>query len=342
MTKTIKVSSDGTNYFTLPGNTGEFTDDLGELDDTIFGQDFKSGQPNLINWNVSANALYKGFAGYGVTIKKQNVSTVMTGEATSLVTTRVYQITNAAKRVLDRAGTFVVKDGVTDVTAQVLNIDYLFGRVIFKSTYTVVGAITIDGKYFTTTSLAKYRGFTLAMTQDPIDETDIPTAQGNSGHMVFNYGLKSVTLDVNGVYAVTNGYRASLLSREELIIEIDPVGSGKAVARGYFKPLSRNQSGNVGALEEESASFTLSVPTTANLLAPFRWEFASATDIPVAVQKCLEAYLNETILYVDYSHNSVVGFRGETVVADVSLTGGLEAMNEFSLNLQGKGAITTY
>lgn len=342
MTKSIRVSSDASTYYTLPGNNGEITDDLGELDDTIFGQDYKSGQPNLIGWSINANALYKGFAGYNVTLKKQNVSTTMTGEATTLAGTKTYQINNASKRIWDRTAAFTVLDGVTDVTAQVLFIDFLFGRVIFKASYTIVGAITVTGKYFTTATLAKYRGFTLTMTQDPIDITDIPTAQGNSGHMSYAYGLKTVSLDVNGVYAVANGYRASLVAREELIIEIDPVGSGKAIARGYFKPLGRSQSGNIGELEEESASFVLSVPTTALLLTPFRWEFASVPDISIAVQKCIEAYLNETDLTAEYTDNGSTGHRGTVIVADISLAGGLESMNEFSVNLQGKGSLTAY
>lgn len=344
MVKAIKISDDGgTNYYTLPGNNGEFVDDLGELDDTVFGQEYKSGQPNLIGWSVNANAFYKGFAGYNADLKKKNTSTSMTGEAMSQTTGQEYQIDTTTKRIWDRTATFTVYDGATDVTDEVLTYNYLFGKVTFKSTYTVVGAITIDGKYYTTTTLAKYRSFTLAMTQDPIDDTDIPAAQANSGHRTFEYGLRTVGLTLNGVYAVANGYRTSLVNREELIIEIDPVGSGKSVARGFFKPLSRSQSGNVGDLEEESANFTLSVPFSAVLDVPFSWEFASSGgDISTAVQKAIEAFLNSTVLKVDYSDNGTTGHRGDCIVADISLTGGLDAMNEFAVNLQGTGSVTAY
>jgi hypothetical protein len=343
MVKAIKISDDnGTNYYTLPGNTGEFVDDLGELDDTIFGQNFKSGQPNLIGWSVSANAFYRGFAGYVAEIKKQNTSTAMTGEAMTLVSGKTYRINAATKRIWDRTVAFTFYDGVTDVTDEVASIDFLFGKVTFKSTYTVVGSVTVDGSYWTTTSLARYRSFTLGMTQESIDETDIPSAQGNNGHMIFSYGLKTISLDLSGVYQVSNGYRASLVARDELIIEIDPGGNDNAVARGYFRPLTRSQSGNVGDLEEENASFTLTVPQTALLATPFSWEFSSSPDLSTAVQKLLEAYLGEETLKVDYSDNGSTGHRGDVIVADMSLSGGIEAMNEFSVTLQGTGAVTAY
>lgn len=343
MVKTIKISDDGgSNYYTLPGNSGEFVDDLGELDDTIFGQSFKSGQPNMIGWSVNANAFYKGFAGYVVQIKKQDTSTAMTGEAMSLVTGKTYQIDATTKRIWDRTATFVVYDNGVDQTDEVLSIDFLFGKVTFKAAYTVTGPVTVDGSYWTTQTLAKYRSFTLGMTEEPIDNTDIPTAQANSGHMTFEYGLKSVSLDLSGVYAVANGYRASLVAREELIIELDPGGNDNSVARGYFRPLTRSQSGNIGELEEENSSFTLSVPTTALLARPFGWEFATPGDLSTAVQKCIEAYLDETVLKVDYSDNGTTGHRGDCLVADISLTGGLEAMNEFTVTLQGTGAVTAY
>lgn len=339
--KVIKVSDDdGSNYYTLPGNEGEFQDEVGVLDDTIFGQNFKSGQSNLINWNISANAIYKGFAGYTVVIKKSGSSTTMTTEAMSLVSGKTYKITNAAKNVWDRTASFTVYDDGVDATAQVLNIDFLFGQVTFKSAYTVNGAVTVTGKYLALTQLAKYRNFTLTMTQDAIDNTDIPAAQGNSGHRTHGYGLKTVSLECSGVYASANGYRTDLVARTELIIEIDPGAASKAKCRGFFKPATRSQQGSIGALEEETANFVLQVPTTALLLTPFRWEFSSDTDIATAVKKCIECWQNETTMKWQYLSDGTNGLSGSGVVSDVSLSGGLEAMNEFSANLMGSGVVT--
>lgn len=342
--KLVQISDDGgSNYYTLPGNQGEFRDELGELDDTIFGQNFKSGQPNLIGWSCVANALYKGFAGYTVSIKQQGTSTTMTGEAMSLVSGKTYKTTNAAKNVWDRTATFTVYgNGIAIANSNILNIDFLFGQVTFQAAYTPTTPITVDGKYLAMTQLAKYRSFTLTQTQEPIDNTDIPTAQTNSGHKTYGYGLKTVSLECAGVYASSNGYRAALVARSEILIEINPDNSAKSVARGFFKPSTRSQKGNVGELEEETAAFVLSVPTTSLLKTPFRWEFSSSTDLSTSVQKALNAWLNETTLKVQYMPDGVTGLRGDCVVSDISLSGGLEAMNEFKCTLMGTGAVTAF
>lgn len=76
-------------------------------------------------------------------------STVMTGEAAAQLAGQAYQITDTAKRLIDETVTMVVYDGVTDVTAQVASVDYMFGIVTFDVAYTVLGAVTIDGAYLT-------------------------------------------------------------------------------------------------------------------------------------------------------------------------------------------------
>jgi predicted secreted protein len=193
------------------------------------------------------------------------------------------------------------------------------------------------------TQLAAYQKYSLSQSQSPIDLTDIPTVQGNSGQSIFGYGLKTVSLEVDGIYSITNAYRAALLARSEVILEINVDGSSKTVARGFFKPASRKQSGKVGALEDETVKFDLTVPSSTLLLTPFRWNFAS-TDLSMAVQICINAYINETSLYVKYlpdgGTTSNAGLTGTAIVSDMSLAGGITAMNEFSVSLQGTGAAT--
>lgn len=77
-------------------------------------------------------------------------STVMTGEATTQVgATKSYQITNAVKRLIDETVDVVVYDGITNVTANVESVDYMFGIVTFAAAYIVVGAVTVHGAYLT-------------------------------------------------------------------------------------------------------------------------------------------------------------------------------------------------
>mgnify|MGYP000458627386 CR=1 FL=1 len=339
--KIISVSSDDSTYYTLPGNTGDFSDQLGVLDDTIFGQTYKSQQPNLINWMVTANALYKGFAGYMVVIKQAGTPTTMTTEAMSLVSGKTYKTTSTTKNVWDRLTTVTVFDNAVDHTADVLNIDYVFGQVTFKPAYTVTGPVTVTGKYLPMTSLAKYQKFSLTQNMDAINNSDIPTLQGNSGHETFDFGLRTVSLEVSGVYASSNGYRAALVARNEVVIEINPDGGSKSVARGFFRPATRKQTGKVGALEEETANFNLTVPDNSLMLSPFSWQFSSSTDLSVAVQKCLQGFQNNTNVYVKYLPDGSTGLKGSGLITDFSLSGGMDAMNEFSVTIQGTGGVTT-
>lgn len=350
--KTVNVSTDGSTWYTLPGQTAEWDDTLGSMDDTVFGQIYKSSQPGLIDAKLSANAFYKGFAGYNATIKAIGTSTSMTSEAVTNLSGEIYQISNVAHQVLDRSVTLTVKDGSTDVSAHVISVDYLFG-IVDLTGYSPSDTITISGHYFPTSALAKYRSFTLTQTDANIETSDLPTMQSNSGIRTYIPGLKTVSLSVDGIYDnTTPAYRPFIINRSEVIIELCPDGSGKSVARGFFKPSSRKQSGQVGALEEETTQFDLFVPTSitmsagaAVLKAPFGWQFTN-TDLNISVQKCLNAFLGSTSLYVQYlpdgGTTSGAGLQAaNAIISDMSLAGGYDAMNTFTVNFTISGAVTT-
>lgn len=342
-TKRIRVSDDdGTTYYTMPGSTGEMSYESNDIDDTVFGQNFKSGQPGLVNWSISSNAYYKGFAGYVADIKKiSGTSTAMTNEACSLVSGKTYQVTNAAHRIMDHDTAIVVKDNsVTVSAANIESIDYLFGRVTFISSYSVTGPVTITNAYWTVASVAKGRSFTLTQTSEATQTTTFDEAQSNGACHTFDYGLKTVSLEVGGVFATSNDFQDLVAAREELVIEINPDGAGESVARGFFKAMSQKQSGNVGDLEEETIQFSLSVPAVDLMLRPFGWLHTSTT-LTTAVQKALTAWEDETTLKVQYLPNGDLtgGKEGDCLITEISLSGGLEAMNEFSVTYQGTGAI---
>lgn len=350
--KTVNTSVDGSTWYTLPGQSGEWDDTLGTMDDTVFGQGYKSSQPGLIEAKLTANAYYKGFAGYNATVKAVGTSTLMTGEALTLVSTGIYQITNAAHQVLDRANTFTVKDNTTDVTSHVLSIDYLFG-IINITGYSPTGTLTVTAHYLPMTALAKYQTFTLTQTLDTIETSDLPTMQTNSGIRTYSAGLKTVSMQVDGIYSNSSPvYRGYITGRTEVVIEICPDGSGKTVARGFFKAASRKQSGNVGALEVESVTFNLFVPTSLTLSAgnavlksPFGWQFTS-TDLNMSVQQVLNAFTAGSSLYVQYlpdgGTTSGAGLQAvSSIVTDCSLSGGFDSMNMFNATFQISGAVTT-
>src|SRR5690606_7274202 len=95
--KAIRISANGSDWFTLPGNTGSFNTNGDEIDDTIFGQSYRSNESGLINWAVSANALFKGYAGYLAKILRTGTSTAMTDEGMSQEDGQVYVIDDASK-----------------------------------------------------------------------------------------------------------------------------------------------------------------------------------------------------------------------------------------------------
>lgn len=345
MAKRVRISDDGgSQWYTLPGNTAELSSEAGDIDDTIFGQDFASTQTGLIGWTISANGLYKGFAGYVAKILKPGTSTAFTGEATTQVgSTQTYFITNRTKSVWNRNKTLTVLDGVSAVNPDdIESIDFLHGYVTFASGYSVQSTVTVTGEYFPMSTIGCSNAFTLTQTANAIDNTCMDVAQGNDGHRTFEYGLKTVSLDLTGIYKAVNGFLSLLVARTELIIEINPDGNSKSVARGFFKPMNTGQSGDVGDLEQETITFNLSVPDDERIPFPFKWRFGSDTTLSVAVQKCIESWEDSALIDIAYLPDGATGVTGEAVITDLTLSGGLEVMNEFTVNVQGSGKLTAY
>lgn len=347
MAKLIQVSDDSeATWETLPGATGTFSAEAESIDDTVFGQTFQSNEIGLITWSVEANAYFKGFAGYVATVKKQGTATVAAGESFTLVSGKTYQIDDSTKEIWNRSyASFVVYDNALDKTVEVLSVDYLFGKVTFKSSYTVIGPVTVDIEYYPVVALGTANAFSLTMTADAIDITDFATAQANSGHQTSDPGLRTVQLELSGFYALASGFLAILQARSEVIIELSPDGGNLSVCRGFFLVSSEAQAGDVGALEEETTTFQLNVPTDSQVVAggpeiPFGWQHESTSTIHKSIKICLTAWLDETKIDVQYLEDGLAGNKGQVVVTDVSLSGGLREMNEFSVSFMGDGQPT--
>lgn len=339
MAKIVQLSDDSeSNWYTLPGNSGAFNNESSPITDTVFGQDYQSEEIGLIDWSVEAQAFYKGFAGYVAKLKKQGTPTAMTTEAMSLVSGKTYKIDDAAKEIWDHTAAFTVFDNAVDETANVETFNYLFGEVTFLAAYTPNTPITITGTYLPMTTLGAANAFTLTQTAETIESSDFATVQANNGFRTFQQGLKTVSLDLSSFYAVASGFRALLQGRTETLIEVDPDGNGKSVARGFFKAVSESQSGDVGALEDESTTFTLNVPSSDFI--PFGWEHANDTTLHTSIQVALTSWLDATEIDVQYLHDGTNGIKGGCIITDVTLSGGLDNMNEFNVTCQGTGATT--
>ena len=343
--KLVQVSADNSTYYTLPGSTADMNREGSGADDTIFGASYSSSQPTLVTWSMSANAYYKGFAGYNSDFYKTGTATAMTDEACTLLSGKTYQITSTAKQILDRTTALVVKDGGVDQTAEVESVDHLFGKVTFVSTYTVTGAVTVSGNYLPTASVGSAREFSLTMTAEEVPTTDFATAQANGGFSTGEPGLKTVSVDASGFYRLTNGFAALVDGRTEMVISIDPKGDGKSVARGFFKAITTGQSGDVGGNEDESVTFELSVPqadtdVTKDVVTPFAWHHAVDTTLADSMQVVLNAWESGDTIYVRYLSDGVAGAYGECVITDTSMSSAVDGIVEFSLSLSGSGSLT--
>jgi hypothetical protein len=309
------------------------------VNDTIFGQNWQSENPTIGQIQITANGLFKGVAGYEATIKKGGTSTVMTGEAMALVSGKTYQITASSKRLIDFSANVVVLDGVTNVTAEVLSIDYLNGLVTFKSTYTPVGAISLDASYIPLATLAKCRGFSVTQTAAEIDNTTLEVAQANDGWRTFEPGLKTAGLEVQGIFDAASPFLTDLNARALMFIDISPNGSSNTAFRGFFKGTGHQQSGDVGALEEATLSFTLSVPVSDLLVAPFKWYFNSSV-LSMAMQDAINAWQNGTTIKVQYLADGINGTEVDAIVTEASLSDNFDGQNEFSFTFRASGAPT--
>ena len=342
MAKLVRVSDDlGVTYHSIPGPSAELSLDGEAIDDTVLGQSFESNFTGLITWNISSEGFYKGVPGYCATLLKQGTPTAATGEAMSQISGQLYQIDDQSKEIWDRTASIVIYDGVTDVTNEVETFDYLFGRVTFKSTYTVVGAITVDVTYLPVVAFGRGQSFTLTQTATPLDQSDFATVCANNGYRVTAQGLRTVNLDFEGIFDTVEDFAQQLEDRNEIIIEINPDGNDKSVGRGFFRVINTNQSGNVGDNEIESITFGLNVPS--GDFRPFGWQHESDTTLPTAIQKVLEAWDNETELDIEYLPNGIGGAGGKTgkvIVTDATLTNSIDSLPTFTLGFQGDGAIT--
>jgi len=255
--------------------------------------------------------------------------------------------------------TFVSGSPAAGVAITPDEINYLHGEICFETdpftdsryggTRTGHNAIQIasGGESYIMQNLANAMSFTLGQTVNAVENTTFPVAQDNDGYRTFQYGLKEVTLEVGGIYRNTPDWVAALLARDTLIVDISPDGKGKSSFRGYFNLMTQSQSGDVGALEEESLSFRLQVPSSNYL--PISWVHqigpeatgSSVTTLHESFRIILDAFEENKEVDVRYLHDGSNGWSGRAIITDCGLESGLEAMNTFNATFQGTGPLTT-
>jgi hypothetical protein len=109
-------------------------------------------------------------AGFSTSVKVSGTPTTLTTAVTTDLGDDVYQITDATKRVLDPDTAVVVfDDGVEVDAADVLSIDFLFGRVELSGP--PVGAVTVSGAYLPMLQVAEGYEVSYSDSADVLDAT---------------------------------------------------------------------------------------------------------------------------------------------------------------------------
>lgn len=326
-------------YYTLPGNTGEKREELANVGDTIFGQRFESNNPTLAQWNVTANGIFKGLAGYKAIVRGPGTPTAMTDEAMTLVSGKTYVVTSTAKRMLSLMHTLTVEDNGVDHTADVLNVDYLAGTVTFKPAYAVTGPVTISGGYIPMAPLAKARSFTITQTAGEIDASTYVDAQASDGYRVFEQGLLTGNLEIGAIKAVSSQFVQLLRDRAIVYVEIDLDTSnpGKVVIRGFYRISGHTQGGNQGDLESETIPLSLYAPDGDLIYQPFGYYIANDSTLNPGIKLAVNSWLNGDQVWIEYLEDGTNGVRGPAVVLEATLANAVDGQNEFSFNFRGRG-----
>lgn len=337
--KELRVSDDdGSTWHILPGNTADINFEGNQLDDTIFGAAYSSSETGLINWSVSGNALYRGFAGYRSKILRSGESTAMTDESLSQVdSSQTYEVGDASRSVWNWNVDLTVDDNGYPVSdSDIEEIDYLFGRVTFVSGYTVSGPVTVTGEYFPTSEYGRANSFSLTQSADTTDTTSFEVAQANGGFNTFRPTLLTADLELTAFYRTDNEFFADLKARDEFVVEIDLDGSGETKARGVYKVGTTSQSGDVGGDEEQTLNLTLAVPEG---VTPFSWKYTDTSSIPEGLKIVQTALVDRTEIMVQYlpEGEGNKGYEGDVIVTDASISSGVDAMVEADVTLQGTG-----
>ena len=148
------------------------------------------------------------FAAYASSLKISGTAVVITNEACTGLGGSQWQVTTAARRIIDPATAVVVKDTGVTVSAALYSVNMLFGIITFSG-YTPTGAVTLTGAYLPLLTVAEVRSADVSMETDMADSTTFdnagykgktPTLDDWSGSFEF---LSLPTVDLDGVAAGT-------------------------------------------------------------------------------------------------------------------------------------------
>lgn len=150
-------------------------------------------------------------AGFECVVKISGAPVAMVAEATTATGNISYQITNAAKRVLDRDTAPTVLDGGV-ATGEAYTVNYLTGTITFGTAE--ARTITVTGKYLPMTVAAYANRMSRADEASVLDITKF-----NNTHRQKMVGLKSASGTLTHLNMADTTFAAALLAGDPVVIE---------------------------------------------------------------------------------------------------------------------------
>lgn len=204
-------------------------------------------------------------AAWSSTLKVTGTAVPVTGEACGFVSgsdpNKIYQVTNAARRIWSPDAAITVKDAGSPVAAANFSFDYLFGFVTFIG-HAVTGAITVDGSYLPTVSVAIVHKHSLKLQRDWLDRSSYDDQDGwrrpdVAGRLSGSCDAELLSSPRQTVDASTSlfGY---LTADTPKVLEI---GSAAGFWRLWVKEESLTESGEVAGLATLSMNWKQSAHT---------------------------------------------------------------------------------
>ena len=337
--KTVKVSLPNKPWVTIPGNDASIDVNGTEVDTTVFGYDYNSNLSGIIEHTFNSNALFRKSAGYVGRIRTIGMGITFTDEP-SVLNDGWYEIADRIKSIFDHESAITVLDnGVPVPSDEILELDYLHGRVKLKPSYVVTSPITFSGEYLPTATLGCFNSFDLAQSSDTTPTSCFDTVRANGGYQSYKASQRTVGIDVEGFYQTSSSFTDTLQNRDKILIEIDVEGDGETVSRGYYSLMSDSLTGGVGGDESESLSFSLYVIEG---VRPFSWRFGSNSNCPQGLRYIINAWENKQELSLQYFPQGESGksYFGNYLITDCSISSSIDGIPEASVSGQGTGVFS--
>ena len=183
--------------------------------------------------------------GYGALVKAQSSSIVFTDEATTTSDDKSYQITDAAKRILDYETDLVVKDDAI-ATTESYTVNKITGTVTFATS--TPRTITLSGSYVVLATIAEASEFSFDGVLDTVDATVF-----QAGERIYLPTLVSATATVGKFYEVTGFFTNLLFDGSVKVVELYADDSGTPF-RFYATVSANSISASVEDLTRETVT----------------------------------------------------------------------------------------